>query len=325
MKTFLFFISTLLVFQSSYAKIWRVNNSTGITANFTTAQAANDAVSVLAGDTIHLEPSTSSYGSLTTSKRLVWISIGYFLGAHPSQQYYSYSGRVSDLNIYAGSDNSVFSINCDYCNLSAANIGLIRCYINGNLSIQYISAPGPTNDIVTNCYILGAVLIYNGSNHNLSNNIIGDYAYCSTSAGAFYINNVINAINGTVNSMSNCTVQNNIFNKVTSAYSFTNCLVEYNMGAANVLPAGNNNQNNVTMSTVFIDQNSNTDSGFVLKPSSNPALGAGVGGVDLGAYGGSTPFKFALQPAIPAIYKIIAPASPTGSTMNVTFSTKSNN
>ena len=329
MKTSILSIVAILMFNASFAKIWRVNNSAGITADFTTAQAANDAASVLPGDTIHLEPSTTSYGSLGTNKRLVWLSIGAFLGSHTGEQYYSYGGRVDGLNVNDGSANSVFSIVTSSINISAANIGLIRCHVIGNIQLYANSGTGPNNDIVLNCYCTGALLIYNGSNHNVSNNIFGDYIYCGTGAGAFIVNNVFNATSASTNSVANCTIQNNIFNKVTSAYPFTSCVVEYNMAAGNVLPPGNNNQNNITMSNVFVNDNGSTDADFVLKAYSpqtlNPASGTGIGGVDLGAYGGTTPFKPALQPAIPAIYKIVAPAAPTGSTMNVQFSTKSNN
>ena len=329
MKTIILFILAFLAFNSSFAKIWRVNNTTGITADFTTAQSANDDVNVLSGDTIHLEPSTISYGALTATKRLVWLSVGAFLGAHPGQQYFSYGGKVDGLSVYAGSANSVFSINCTFINLSAANVGIIRCYVSGDITFNTYSGTGPSNDIVLNCYCTGSLNMYTGSNHNISNNIFEGYFFNASGSGAFLINNVFNAVSGnSANTIINCTLQNNIFNKATNPIPFTNCVVEYNMsGIAGVLPTGNNNQNGVTMSTVFINDNGNSDGDFVLKssPPTNPAAGAGVGGVDLGAYGGATPFKIALQPAIPAIYKIIAPASPTGNTMNVTFSTKSNN
>ena len=324
MKKILLFLSALIVFNNSFAKIWRVNNNTGITADFTTAQAANDAVSVVAGDTIHLEPSSASYGAVTTSKRLIWLSIGALLGAHPGEQYSSIPGRLDGVNVYAGSANSVFSVYMNDCNLSAPNVGLIRCYINGTLTLNTYSAPGPDNDIILNCYILGAINIYQGGSHNISNNIIGDNIYCGSGA-AFFVNNVINTLNSTSVNVSNCTLQNNIFNKAINIATFTNCVVEYNMSdAANILPTGNNNQNNIAMNTVFVNNNGSTDADFVLKVGS-PAITAGLGGIDMGVFGGSTPFKFALQPAIPSINKIIAPATPSGSTMNVTFSTKSNN
>jgi hypothetical protein len=58
--------AALTVFNSS-AKIWRVN-SAGLPADFTTIQAAHDAANVLAGDTLHIEPSTVSYGALVSTK-----------------------------------------------------------------------------------------------------------------------------------------------------------------------------------------------------------------------------------------------------------------
>lgn len=78
------------------------------------------------------------------------------------------------------------------------------------------------------------------------------------------------------------------------------------------------------MATVFIDPGNFIDSAFRLKPGS-PAIGAGAGGIDAGAYGGISPYRLSVQPNIPAIYKIIAPAVVTGGTITVTLSAKSNN
>ena len=71
MKTLILVVLAIFAFNCSFAKIWRVNNNPGIVADFTTAQAANDNGGVNLGDTIHLEPSATSYGTLTTTKRLV--------------------------------------------------------------------------------------------------------------------------------------------------------------------------------------------------------------------------------------------------------------
>ena len=97
-------------------------------------------------------------------------------------------------------------------------------------------------------------------------------------------------------------------------------------GAAGVLPAGNNNQNGVDMNTVFVNYNGTDDASFVLRAGS-PAIGAGSGTPpgDLGAFGGSSPFRLALQPVIPAIYKIGVQVAPGGTNFSVTMSTKSNN
>src|SRR4051812_48353519 len=76
-------LATVLLFllctNSTYAKIWRVNNITGINANYTDVNTAINAGTTQAGDTIHIEPSTTSYGNVSVSKRVVIIGNGYFL------------------------------------------------------------------------------------------------------------------------------------------------------------------------------------------------------------------------------------------------------
>ena len=315
----------LLCGSSSFAKIWRVNNNGGGGGDFTTAQAANDGGAVLSGDTIHIEPSPNSYGTLSTSKRLVWISTGAFLGAHPGEQYAQTPGKIGTLTINAGSANSVFSLYIEgIAYINTSNIRLDRCYTTGGIIIQSAN-PIPNNCVIINCYNIGYLLLYAGTNHFVTNNIMEAYMLVAAASSAIIQNNVLNAITTTQGTITNSTVQNNIFNKTIGAYTFTNCVVQYNMsGSGGVLPAGNFNQNNVAMANVFINNSGTTDGDFVLKAGS-PAIGSGYAGDDMGAFGGTTPFKIALQPAIPAIYKIVAPFVPAGSTMNVTFSTKSNN
>ncbi|MES2777424.1 MAG: hypothetical protein V4722_24810 [Bacteroidota bacterium] len=329
-KFFLLSLAATVSCSISFAKVWRVNNNVGVTANFSTAQAANDNVSVLAGDTIHLEPSITTYGSLTASKRLTWISTGAFLDATPNQQFSPNIGRVDALNVYgsgAGPHNSVFHIYIvGSANIDANNIRLDRCYVGGAVNLGgYFNSLG-TSLVVINCWIQSSVSIAQGNNNVITNNIIGTTITASpVNQLAVFTHNVINAVSAGINTVTNSIVENNIFNKATSAYTFNNTTVQYNMsGAANVLPAGNNNQNSVTMSNVFVNNSGADDISFVLKVGS-PAIGAGSAGVDMGAFGGGSPFKIALQPAIPAIYKIQAPAAPAGNTLNVTFSTKSNN
>lgn len=62
------FIITLitLISASSFAKIWRLNNNPGITADFTSLQAAHDGAA--SGDTLYLESSPSSYATLSCTK-----------------------------------------------------------------------------------------------------------------------------------------------------------------------------------------------------------------------------------------------------------------
>ncbi len=324
MNKIIILVIALAMYQCSFAKIWRVNNVAGVTADFTTVQAAHDAAGVVNGDTLHIEPSISNYGSLVMTKRLTIISIGDFLSVNPGSQYALVTGTISFITINnASASNAVF-----HCNVAgsfslsvASNVRIERCNIGGNLSISNNS----NNDVVVSSY-LQVVSLTNATNIIITNNIVTSYIDVSSTASATVVNNVIFATAGQTNRiMNNSTFQNNILNK-TGTYTFTNSIVENNIASSTTLPAGNGNQNSVTMTNVFVNASGNDDASFVLQTSGgNPAIGAGIGGVDCGAYGGANPFKRGLQPAIPAIYKLSAPAAPVGNTMNVIFSTKSNN
>lgn len=321
--------AALLCTNVSFAKIWRVNNNGGGDGDFTTAQFANDGLTV-DGDTIHIEPSPNSYGPLMTTKRLVWIATGAFLDAHPGEQYSQTPGKITTLQMTDASANSVFSLYIDGAVIvSALNIRLERCYITGILNVANnpnIGSSTPNNDVIINCYCESYLYLQNGTNHFVTNNIFADALYVLQPCSAIIQNNVFNGVTTTPSaSIYNSTLQNNIFNKTLGANTFTNCVVQYNMsGSGGVLPAGNFNQNNIPMANVFVNNSGTNDAAFVLKALS-PAIASGAAGADMGAFGGTTPFKLALQPAIPAIYKITAPFVPAGNTMNVTFSTKSNN
>ncbi len=324
-KLVLLSVAATLTCSMSFAKIWRVNNNTGVTADFTTAQAANDNVNVLNGDTIHLEPSITNYGSVNCTKRLVWISTGAFLDLYPNEQYSQNIGKLTSVSAYLPScSSSVFHIYATgSIDINAPNIKVDRSYASG-VSIQNYGYGATTGIVIINSFITGVLTINNGNSVVVTNNIFGSYPSVGTGAtSAVITHNVFNALVGGSGTINNSILENNIFNK-TTALTFNNSTVQYNMSASNFLQAGNGNQNSVAMSTVFVNANGTTDGDFVLKTGS-PAIGTGSSGVNLGAYGGASPFKIALQPAIPAIYKIQAPAAPAGNTLSVTFSTKSNN
>jgi hypothetical protein len=150
----------------------------------------------------------------------------------------------------------------------------------------------------------------------------------ATTASAIISNNILKAVTASVltTQVYNSTFQNNIINKTSLTLTFTACIVQNNLSSNATLPAGNGNVNNVVMTSVFVNPLGLDDNSFKLQTAvANPAAGAGIGGIDCGAFGGTTPFKAGLQAAVPAIYKISAPITPSGNTMNVTFSTRSNN
>jgi len=163
----------------------------------------------------------------------------------------------------------------------------------------------------------------------IANNIIGNLVAVDISSDGVISNNVIHAIDGgpcgpNDISINNSVVGNNIFNSQQNA-TFLNCNISNNIAPSGNLPAGNGNKVNVNMTTVFVNNLGGfVDNAYQLKAGS-PAIGAGGGGIDCGAFGGGTPFKLAVTPPIPSIYKMMIPAAPSGSSMTLTFSTRSNN
>lgn len=328
-------IVMLFIYHSAFSKIWRVNN-TGVPADFTTAQAAHDGATV--GDTLHFEASNATYGSLTMTKRLVIIGNGYFLGsllanANPDLQANTAVSIISSLVINAGSDNSVImgmTLN------GTTNIGLTGVVtnllikrnnintvniVNGN-SIQivanYISAP-------TNTAINSSA----GTNLQLNNNIILGGVTTGSGANGEFKNNVVGANLGGPNiTFTGFTVWNNIM--VTGAAFFTTCDIRNNIGNGTQFGTLNGNQQNVVMTTVFEDPNNTNaafseDSRFQLKAGS-PAIGAANPSGDCGVFGTATGVAYVLSgiPNVPSIYKLVVPTTVTGSTLNITVSTKTN-
>jgi hypothetical protein len=65
MKKFLLFAALSLASLSTLqAKIWRVNNTVGVVADFTDVGTCVSNGLVANGDTVHIEPSATSYGGV---------------------------------------------------------------------------------------------------------------------------------------------------------------------------------------------------------------------------------------------------------------------
>jgi hypothetical protein len=317
MKKLYLVISFLFFVNLSNAKIWRVNNNTGITADFTNAQAAHDGAS--AGDTLHFEPSLTSYGSITITKRLVMVGLGEFLNVNPNQQATGLAPFLDNLNITnAGASGSIIMVTFNYLNIvSVPNLVVQRCFIGNR-----IDANDADNLVVRNCFFNNGVNINASANILFHNNIVRGNISMDGASSSTMLNNII-SLNGNFSTITNSIFRSNIF-VLGGASSFTGSTVENNLAPDNSIPAGNGNQRSVDMNNVFINFNTHLDKDLQLKAGS-PALGTGYGGIDAGAFGGASPYVLALQPNVPAIYKLNAPPTVSGNTMTVVISTKSNN
>jgi hypothetical protein len=318
MKKLYFIVSLLFVFNLSSAKIWRVNNNTGIAADFTTAQAAHDGAS--AGDTLHFESSLTSYGSLAMTKRLVLVGLGEFLNVNPNQQATSIAPYLETVSVFnAAAAGSIFMVTIMYLNIIAVpDLVVQRCYIGNR-----IDAANADNLVIRNCYFYNGININSGSTNVLfHNNILKGGITMDNSSAATILNNVI-SLDGNSSNIANSVFRSNIF--VTGgASSLAGSTVENNLAPDNSIPAGNGNQQSVNMNNVFINYSTLLDKDLQLKPGS-PAIGTGYGGIDAGAFGGASPYVLAMQPNVPAIYKLNAPPTVSGNTMTVVISTKTNN
>lgn len=323
----------------AHAKIWRVNNVPGVTADFTSAQAAHNGAA--ANDTIYLESSPNSYGDLTTTKKLTWIGLGYFLTQNTGLQFHYNAGFLGNTVVNPGSDGSVFEINQiafpGYFTInSCANITLQRCYIETGVIVN-----GSSNHITINqCYLNvgnGTFNIQPTSTQfgfTITNNIIrtNQININSNSYQVTFNNNTLFSNGNPPNNSTifdNATISNNIFYGVSTGTLYdasnpsnvtNNLWVQYNNPT---FVGTNGNIFNATASNVFV-LGSSPDGQYRLAAGS-PAIGTGAGNVDMGAYGGANPYVLSMIPAIPTIYQLSVPANATGNTLPSTVSTRANN
>lgn len=335
------------------AKIWRVNNNAGASADFTTISAAVSAASVQDGDTLHIEASATTYGDATVAKQLVFIGPGYFLDpanatypANTDLQFKPQSGLLRSITLAAGSSGCKF-IGISFANGSLTgaiwtNITFEKCYIAENFSLPNAANSGL---VIRKCFIDNTVITCNSgslTDFTCENNIFAGFwgsmnmPNLSGSNNIFRNNSFVfpNAPSAT-SAIANCYVANNIFtNNNGSQITFSNCNIKNNLFSQNQTLPGTAVGNLITVNMANVYAGGTTgslDSRIILKAGS-PAIGAGVtvGAVispDCGAFGGTDPYKLSGIPGIPAIYSLTAPTSiPSGTnSMNVTFSTRNNN
>jgi len=353
MKRVIFTLFAIASLNASYAKIWRVNNNSGIAADFTTLQAAHDGAS--AGDTLHLEASPTSYGGASFTKKLVVIGPGYFLNENPNTQALKQTALVSTIYLYTASAGTVlmgldFNGNSVqvYANdivirrnkFSSAN-GSSSDYSTGYVNLLYDnqgSNPPVKNTIISQNYGLYITINYASTGVLISNNYISYYSYAGDATTANVLNVQANAIvilqnniirRGAVN-VNNSNIVNNI--QMAGTFNGTGNLISNNIGNATQFGTSNGNKSNVDMGTVFVGTGTGVSSDGQWKlASGSPAIGAGYGStaqkpIDAGIYSGQTPYVLSGLPPVPSIYYFDnKPIGSNSDPITVTIKVKSNN
>jgi hypothetical protein len=332
MKRALSFFVTLCFIvctQSASAKIWRVNNNSGVTADFTTLQSAHDGAS--AGDTLHLEASPYSYGALTCNKKLTILGTGYFLDENPNSQAIAQPSKVGTITLNPGAAGTVI-MGLDFAasdvNVYAHDIvirrnkfsnsnGTIHDHTTGTINVYYINnnTSFPANNlVVSQNYGVQVVVHYASTGLLITNNYIGHHGYTGDATTGAALTIQANAVALVQNnifrrgkvSANNSSFTNNIM--YAGTFSGTGNLVSNNIASGEQFGTLNGNMANIAMSTVFVGTGTgiSSDGQWKLKVGS-PAIGAGYGStaqnpIDAGMFSGHTPYVLAGMPSMPAIY-----------------------
>lgn len=359
MRTLHYFLLFVLIAPLANAKVIRVDNNVGASADYVKLQdAINNADP---GDSIYVVGSPTYYDiddrnrvvEIRLNKQVTLIGPGYFLGENEQTQANKQTANIYAINIGEGANNAVITGLSFYYGGSGLiqfnqerldgsrgsnppeNVTLLRNYIarlqiynasNTLITQNYIRyTNGPVyldrtssrtiirNNIIASGRSVSVYGVSNGSLPNtlITNNTLGNGIFRIN--GATVQNNIF--ITGRLNDCDNNNVRNNIFTTTQEAVFPENS-------------TGNDASNNIfgaVQANLFISPDPSVDNQYQLA-SQSPALGQGIDGVDLGAFGGTAPYQISGLPAIPAIYELTTSGvgTPTGG-MQVTIRAKSHN
>lgn len=333
--------------MKSSANVWRVNNNptynqgSNVFAQLTTAIGDPN---VNPDDTLYVEASGTSYGTILLNKRLTIIGTGYFLSDNSGSQQNQTSATIGQLTFQAGSsgstvmglrisDVSYSSIHFD--NIALNSITITRCYIDYVLDFNNAAGVVYNNFVITKNYIgsgISHVSYAPGTFTGLifTNNFVGTGGI--TFPGANFHGVVAQNIStGNLDIQSNIQFYNNIVIGTTIAQANNGPSNIYSNVFSATQPAwlsGGNNSFGVPSSTIFPTSGS-PDKRYDPNPIGICApcyQGSPGGTVELGMFGGNDPYILSGIPNIPTIYLLQAPANvPAGGTLPTTISTRSNN
>jgi hypothetical protein len=345
-KLFTLFIAALLICNVGNAKIFRVGylgpQISGV--DFPTELAAYNAAAV--NDTIQFYP--GSYQLNSYDKKLFLVGNGYLLTGTGSNTGLNIITGSTDLQIIpvassTGSDGTVlagFSSGVVYLidGQTLTNITITRCnsadFAGGSSGTITL-----TNCKITECYAATPYLANGSANANLTatnfrieNCVLnGSTISAINPASTIFINNCYLSTPQFNN--NNVVVQNCIFAGTSNTFGTANSIFNNNIFEGQGTVNGTGNQFNVNISQAganvlvgFPTQGPYSDDARYQLTATSPAKGAGVGGVDIGIFGGVNPYRLSGIPAIPSIYRLDA-ATPNATTnpYTITFSTRSNN
>ncbi len=303
----LFFVSQITFAQN----ILRVNNTTGVkgVGVYDTFDAAQKVASN--GDIIYLDPSPTSYGAITLTKKITIIGNGFHLANNTNASFDKRTAYVSYVTFNQGSQNS--SLTGIYITngvtVSAENITIKRCRLD-----SYVSLYADKFSIIQS-------LLYNGdiegsSSKKSANCIVANNIFLNANrlrylSGASITNNAFELSSSKFYDLQGCIFSNNIIDTGSYKYAIFDESAIANSISNNIctspigLPSNSGNVNDVNGSSIFAvakpwDDITTLEANLQLADNS-PAKTAGAGKTPIGIYGGVNPYVVSGTPGIPTI------------------------
>ncbi len=335
MKNFTKFLSLVaLLFCTSnlFADSFTVSNNPAIPAQFTDLQVAIDQAND--GDTLYISNSSTIYGSVHLGKQLALIGEGYDPTTVYNGSAVTNNNNISTLYLTEITADGTDSDGSVIIGLGISTINNLSSSIIVN-GITHIPNPDVANVYISDSKFsiynfvndsfwtivhseIGSINDCSFINSNISNCLVVGTIQDIQDAGTTFDHCIFrSSISTNFNFVTNITIINSIlFDDHTSNFysnglvTFQNNIIDTTAGIADNFnqstPASENNFNFSSPSVVFVDY---TNGDYNLLPDS-PAIGAGVGGVDIGIYGGNNPFpENAGAPPTPQfnIFEIVNP------------------
>ncbi len=340
MKNLLAITVVILFAWSANAKIVYLNNNlpeANIGENlFITWTDAYAACSP--GDTIYVIGSNFSHGSVTISKHINIVGPGYFLNENLQTQVNKKTAIFGTITFAAGSEGSFLSgVSASSSSTSdisfnsgVDNITVTNCLVRDDLYLQKGTGTVNQNITVAKCFLNGGITrtsTSNGIYTNLviSNNIIGSGVAIPDGSTGIFSHNLCLGNTLRLGISSSFEVVNNIYLNTNSDY-FTiqplpDAAVHHNISITGVFGSENDNFTAPEGSLFIGGTNASTDGQYQLGNGS-PAEGAGSGGVDIGPFGGSDPYRLSGLPNLPNIYELSTGGFVTGDSLPVRIKVK---
>lgn len=336
MKTLLTIFFSIALCAGMAQTIRRVNNNPGISGTnvYSTFAAAHTAAA--ANDIIIIEPSNDSYGDILLTKPLKIYGNGYFLNSTQKADLRPTSFVTVEFNTGSGGSEVYGVTAVNFYIYGVSNVTLSRNYVQSIINLYNRNKAATTNTNISNIFInknfftgyvnTNPVAGFTFSNVLVNNNIL----YYITANSDPSIQNWVVRNNTFTTSSANLTLvnsvlENNFFTAGGGSPGLANVTSSYNISTGTSFPAGIGNQANYDIVTDPPWLGGTNDAAYQIKPG-DPLKTKGNGGIEVGAFGGSTPYILSGIPAIPSVVSMVN--SGTGDNTNpvkVTITVKSNN